>query len=254
MKEDKFYIYGRNAVIEAMNANIPLEKVYVLYNLAGDIIQKISYMANKKKIPIVKYDKQKFAELEKKISLEGFKSQGIIALRSVINYFDIDELISYSFKNNKNPTLVILNEINDVHNLGAIARSAECSGASGIIIPERNASPITPAAIKSSAGALSHIKVAKTGSIINTIVKLKDAGFWIAAADMNGKINYFDEKFDKPIVLIIGNEGKGVSSAVLKHCDLVLKIPMKGKIDSLNASVSAGIILFEILKQKLNLD
>lgn len=252
MKEDKFYIYGKNAVIEAINADVQIEKIYLLYNLASEVVQKISRAANKSKIPIVKYDKQKFAEFEKKISLQGSKSQGIIALRSVTSYLDLDDLIKQSFKNDKNPTLVLLNEINDVHNLGAIARSAECSGAHGIIIPERNSSPITPAAIKSSAGALSHVKISKTGSVINAIVKLKEAGFWIAAADMDGKVNYFDEKFDKPIVLIIGNEGKGISSAILKHCDMIVKIPMRGKIESLNASVSAGIILFEILKQKIN--
>jgi len=251
MKEDEFYIYGKNAVMEAINADVQLEKVYLAFNLSPDVIQKITRNASRNKIPVTKYDKQKFAELEKKISLESFKSQGVIALRSVVNYFDLDELTAYAFKQDKNPTLVLLNEINDVHNLGAIARSAECSGASGLIIPERNSSPITPAAIKSSAGALSHIKIAKTGSIINAIVKLKEAGFWIAAADMDGKSNYFDEKFDKPIVLIIGNEGKGISQPVLKHCDMIVKIPMKGKIESLNASVSAGIILFEILKQKL---
>ncbi len=252
MKEDTFYIYGRNAVIEAISADIQIEKIYILYNLAGDIVQRISRIANKKKIPIVKFDKQKFAELEKKISLQGAKSQGVIALRSVISYLDIDELIEISFSKEKNPTLVLLNEINDVHNLGAIARSAECSGANGIIIPERNSSPITPVAIKSSAGALSHIKVAKVGSVINTIVKLKEAGFWIVATDMDGNINYYDEKFDKPIVIIIGNEGKGISQAILKHCDMIVRIPMKGKIESLNASVSAGIILFEVLRQKLN--
>lgn len=252
MKEDKFYIYGKNAVIEAINSDVNIEKIYLLYNLAGDVLQKISRLANKNKIPVVQYDKHKFSELEKKISLEAFKSQGIIALRSVINYLDIDELVNYSFKIDKNPTLVLLNEINDVHNLGAIARSAECSGATGIILPERNSSPITPVAIKSSAGALSHIKVAKTGSIMNAIVKLKESGFWIAAADMDGKSNYYDAKLDIPLVVIIGNEGKGVSQAILKHCDFILKIPMKGNIESLNASVSAGIILFEVLKQKMN--
>lgn len=251
MKDKDFYIYGKNSVIESINSNAKIEKIYVLYNLSPDFVSKINYLASKNKIPLQKYDKHKFSELEKKISLEPFKSQGIIALRSTINYLSLEEIIQKSFAKSKNPVLVLLNEINDVHNLGAIARSAECSGVDGLIVPERNSSPITPIAIKSSAGALNHLDICKSGSVINSIIKLKEKGFWIVAADMDAKQNYYDEDFDKPIVLIIGNEGKGISNAVLKHCDIRIKIPMKGKIDSLNASVSAGIILFEILKQKL---
>ena len=250
MNDSKSYIYGRNAVAEAISSESPIEKIYVHFGATGNAIEKVIYLARKAKIPVVKYDKQKFGELEKKITSEPMKTQGIIALKTLVRYYDIDEIVKLSFKRDSNPVLVLLNEINDVHNLGAIARSAECSGASGLIIPERNSSPVTPAAVKTSAGALEHIPIAKTGSVINTLVKLKEKGFWIISTDMDGKNNYYDERYDKPVVIVIGNEGKGISSAILKHSDITIKIPMKGKINSLNASVSAGIILFEILKQR----
>ncbi len=251
MKEDKFYIYGRNSVTEALNSDIFIEKIYIQYNTSGESIFRIQKIANKKKIPLVQYDKHKFAELAKNVAGESAITQGVIALRSVVKYLDLEELSELAFSQDKNPVLVLLNEISDVHNLGAIARSAECMGAQGLIIPERNSSPVTPAAVKSSAGALSYIPVAKTGSVINTLIKLRDLGYWIIAADMDGDKNYFDEDFNKPVVLIIGSEGKGISPAVQKYCDIKIKIPMNGRISSLNASVSAGIILFDILRQRL---
>ena len=250
MQEKNFYIYGRNSIIEAINSNSNIEKIYVQYNSSGENIQKIYNLAKKNKITIVQQDKRKFQELEKKLNINNTKSQGVIALVSLINYLSVDELCTNSLRNNTNPTLVLLNEINDVHNIGAIARTALCADVSGLIIPERNSAPITPVAIKISAGALLHLPVAKSGSIINTLIKLKDYNFKIYGTEINANIKYYDEEFTEPTVIIIGNEAKGISPAVKKYCDKLITIPMSGKLDSLNASVSAGIILFEIFKQK----
>src|SRR5690606_20586070 len=152
-----------------------------------------------------------------------------------------------------NPILVMLDEINDPHNLGAIARTAECSGVSGIILPERNSSPVTPAAIKSSAGALNHIDVCKTVNMIQAIKKLKDNGFWIVGTSLEAKQSYTTKIYDRPTVLVIGNEGKGMKPSLQKHCDNLVRIPILGKIESLNASVSCGIVLYEALRQKNSL-
>ena len=246
------YIYGRNAIIEALLSETEIEKIYIHFNSTGAVIDKITHLARKAKVPVVKYDKSKFSVLERNISDTEIKTQGVIAQRALVQYWDLNGLIKKSLTDEKNPVLVLVDEINDPHNLGAIARSAECAGAYGLIIPERNSSPVTPATIKTSAGAISHLPLAKTGSIINTLQKLKDSGFWIVATDMDGDKLYTDDIYDSPIVLIIGNEGKGITPAVLKHCDFKVKIQMSGKINSLNASVSAGVVLFEIMRQRRN--
>ncbi len=254
MEENKYYIYGRNSVIEALQSDSDIQKIYIKYNLKGDNIQKIINLARKRKIQIVQQDKKKFHELEKRLKINNTITQGIIALLSFIKEFTIEELCRNAFKNTKAPTLVLLNEINDVHNLGAIARTALCSDVSGIIISERKSAPITPAAIKISAGALLHLPIAKSGSVINTLIKLKELDFKIYGTDIKGEINYYDENYNCAKVIIIGNEGRGISPAVKKYCDKLIKIPMSGNLNSLNASVSAGIILFEIYKQSLKIN
>ncbi len=228
------------------------EKVFLSFGIKGDIINAIYSEAKKNKIKCVKYDKRKFRELENKELEKGANSQGVIALKKIVDTFTIDDLIEKAFEDTTNPVVVILDSIYDPHNLGAIARSVECSGANGLIIPERDSAPINPSAIKSSAGALEIIRTSKVGNMTQALETLKEKGFWIYGTDMHSKKKYFDPSiYDRPVALIIGSEGKGMRPAIKKHCDELIKIPMRGSLDSLNASVSAGIILFEIMRQKV---
>ncbi len=243
------YLFGKNAVIEALNSDRKIAKIFITFNLQGSSVSTIYRLAKDKGIPCVRYDKNKFAELERKSDAAN-KSQGIIAFIEPINTLDIDDMLNRAFKKQKNPIIVVLDEVSDVHNLGAIARTAEIVGASGIIIPERNAAPVTAAAVRISAGALNHIDVAKVGNLQVALQRIKKRGFWIygAAADGTKQIN--EKIWDSPVCLIIGSEDKGIKQSIRKDCDFLVKIPMLGKTESLNASVAASVILYEILRQR----
>jgi 23S rRNA (guanosine2251-2'-O)-methyltransferase len=246
----EFYIYGRNPVMEALNSGKEIEKIYVLFGRQEGVASKIVGIARKQKIPVVTFDKKKFSALEKNISPNNINSQGIIALISPIKYADLEELADKALAKGKYPVLIALDSVNDPHNLGAIARSAECSGAAGIILPERNSAPVTPGAIKSSAGSLNYLPVSKVGNLNQALDMLKEKGFWVVGTDMAGSRAYSDPIYDRPVCIVIGSEGKGLRPAIAKNCDMLINIPMHGKIDSLNASVTAGVILFEILRQQ----
>lgn len=252
MSEELGYIYGKNAVREALRAQPEkISKIYFLYNIQSKEISSIIATARKHKIPCVQLDKTKFARLEKNVCPEGSRSQGVIALRELVESLTIGELIE-QVDLSENPIFIILDGITDPHNLGAIARTAECAGASGIIIPERKSATITPVAIKASAGALEHLPVAYVANTNLAIQKLKDAGFWIVGTSDKAKNLYTDDIYNQPIAIIIGSEGAGIKPSVAKHCDFLVKIPMHGRISSLNASVAAGVILFEAVRQRTN--
>lgn len=247
--KDSAYIFGRNPVLESLRSGTA-EKVILSFGVQGNVINAIYAEAKKNGIKCVKHDKRKFAELESRELPQNANSQGVIALRKLVETVSVEKLIENSFKQTELPVLVILDSINDPHNLGAVARSVECSGANGIIIPERDSAPLNASAIKSSAGALELIDVAKVGNLNQAIELLKEKGFWIYGTEMKTSKMYSDNIYDRPVALVIGNEGKGMRPAVKKHCDDLIKIPMSGRLDSLNASVSAGIILFEIQRQR----
>lgn len=249
--QEQNYIYGRNPVIEAIRNDAPIEKIYLQFGIDEKLRNDIIIKAKKKKISCSQIDKQKFLALEREITGKNNISQGIIAIKGTVKYLTLEELISASFVTEKNPIIILLDEINDPHNLGAIARTAECSGATGIIITERNSAPITPTAIKASAGALEYLPVAKQSSVIQTIEILKENGFWVIGTEVNAEIMYDELDYEMPICLIMGNEGKGISKAVLKHCDYIIKLPVLGKVQSLNVSVAAGIVLYEILRKRI---
>ncbi len=248
--QEQNYIYGRNPVIEAIRNDAPIEKIYIQFGIDEKLRNDIIIKAKKKKINCSQIDKQKFLALEREITGKNNVSQGIIAIKGTVKYFSLDELISNSFETDKNPVIVLLDEINDPHNLGAIARTAECSGCTGIIVTERNSAPITPTAIKASAGAFEYFPVAKQSSVIQTIEKLKENGFWVIGTDVEAEITYDELDYDSPVCLIMGNEGKGISKAVAKHCDYTIQLPVLGKVQSLNVSVTAGIVLYEILRKR----
>jgi len=245
-----FYIYGRNALLEALStpeAKESIEKIYLVFGAQGAGINQIYKLAKENKIPIVTRDKIKYHQLEKEAGIPSGNSQGVIALKSAVRYFHLNDLIEQALNSEENPILLVLDEISDPHNLGAIARSAECSGVFGLVIPERNSAPITGAALKASAGALEHIKIAKVGNLNQALLDLKNAGFWIAGAEADGDKKYYEFDYNIPLAFVIGSEGQGIRPSVRNKCDYMLSIPMKGKINSLNASVATSILLFHRL-------
>ena len=238
-------IYGRKPVLEALKSDVELEVIYVSFGQHGDIINQIISAAKKNGVKITQLSTPKFNSFA-----EGQNAQGVIALKSSQEYFELEELIEES-KKAKFPFLLLLDSIQDPHNLGAILRTAECAGVDGIIVTTNQSAPINETAEKISAGAVSHLKICKVNNLVHTIEKLKKEGFWIAGSHLTGDSkNYTDLDYKMPLALIVGNEEKGIRKLVSENCDFLVKIPMKGKIDSLNVSVSTGVLLFEINRQR----
>jgi 23S rRNA (guanosine2251-2'-O)-methyltransferase len=248
--ESGHYIFGRKTILEAFSSDKSVEKIFAAYGASGTAVEHVRKAAREAGVPFATMAKDKFAALERRAGGHGETTQGMIALMSPVETLDIRELIKIAFKETKNPVLVALDGVTDPHNLGAIARSVECSGAQGLILPLHNSSPVTPVAVKTSAGALEHLPIAKVGNLVQTIEILKEAGFWIAGTAGEAETNYDAPVYDRPMVIITGSEGEGMRPSTRKHCDMLLKIPLSGKVSSLNASVATAVILFEIARQK----
>lgn len=241
-------IYGKNPVAEAIASGKTINKIY-FQKQNSDIFETIN-VAKEKKIVTIACDKIK---LDKMITEEGEKlknSQGIVANVTDFIYSTMDEIISYADSKNEAPIIVILDKIEDPHNLGAIIRSVDCLGAHGVIIQKRNAAQVTDTVEKVSAGATQYVKVARVTNITESIKYLKEKGFWIYGLDMEGSTPINKTKLEGKLGIVIGNEGEGISRLVLKNCDVVINIPMVGNVNSLNASVSNAITLYEIARQK----
>ena len=237
-------IYGRKPVLEAINSNVELEVIYVSFNQHGDIINKIFSAAKKRGIKITQLSSSRFDSL-----IEEQNAQGVIALKSNQKYYEIDELIDEAKKSSL-PLILLLDSIQDPHNLGAILRTGECAGVNGVIITTNQSAPITETVEKISAGAVSHLKICKVNNLVQAIQILKKEGFWIIGSQLSESKNFTEQDYKMPIGLVVGNEEKGIRKLVAENCDFLIKIPMKGKIDSLNVSVATGILLFEIYRQR----
>lgn len=236
-------IYGKNPVLEAILSGTTINKIYA--QTTNKEIDSVIKEALKRKIVVVNTDKQKLDKM-----IDGKNSQGIIASVTEFKYSSIEDIIEYAKEKNESPFVLILDKIEDPHNLGAIIRSAECMGVNGVIIQKRNACQVTDTVEKVAAGACSYVKVARVTNITESIKKLKEYGLWIYGLDMAGKDDIYNTKLDGPIGLVVGNEGEGISRLVKENCDVLMKIPMTGKINSLNASVSAAISIYEVVRQK----
>lgn len=242
-------IFGRNPVLEVLkNQPDKVEKIYLRFGVQGKPIEEIQRIARKQSIPITFLDKEKFKRLAKSTKTED--TQGVVALLTIVQYKEIDTIVKDAFEQTDKPILVILDKIQDPQNLGAIARTAECAGVQGLIVPSKDSTPITSTVVKASAGAILNLPIAKVSNLAKVIDYLKAKGFWILGTSSLAKDTIWKANFDIPLAVVIGNEGKGISRSLLKMCDLIVKIPMFGKTDSLNASVATGIILFEILRQR----
>lgn len=243
-------IYGINPVTEAIVSGKTINKIYV--QKGSKEIFEIIKKAKEKGIVVVESDKSK---LDKMITEKDEKiknSQGVVASVTDYNYYTVDDILEEANMRNESPFIIILDKVEDPHNLGAIVRSAECLGAHGVIIQKRNASQVTDTVEKTAAGACNYMKIARVTNITECIKYLKKQGLWIYGLDMEGASNIYDTDFSGPIGLVVGNEGSGISKLVLENCDFVVKIPMTGHIESLNASVSAAISMYEIVRQKNN--
>ena len=244
MRED--LIIGRNAVIEALKSDRTIECVYVSKGDLEGSIKVALGLAKDRGVVIKEADRRKLDTM-----CDGLNHQGIVARVTPFKYCEVNDILEDAKRKEQQPFIVILDEIEDPHNLGSIIRTAELCGVHGIIIPKRRNVGVTSTVYKCSAGAIEHMKIAKVTNINATIDMLKEQGIWIYGADIDGKDYSYNTDFSGPCSLIIGSEGKGISSLTLKKCDLLVKIPMIGKINSLNASVAGGIMMYEVLKGRL---
>jgi len=231
---------GRNPVMELIKSGKDIEKIYVQRGEREGSITKIVAMARDRGITVEETDKKKLDYLA-----NGIPHQGIAALSCPIEYSSVDEIFELARSKNEKPLIVVCDEVEDPHNLGAIIRSADGAGAHGVIIGKRRSAPITQTVVKSSAGATSYIKIAKVVNIPSVLDELKEKGLWIYAADMDGT-EYGKVNFNCGCVLVVGNEGAGISRLVREKCDELVSIPMRGGVESLNVSVATGIILYDM--------
>lgn len=238
-------IEGKNPVIEALRSDAPIDTILINKDAAQGSLNKIFELAKAKNILIKNVDKALLDRLS-----ENKRHQGVIAEAMEYEYKEIDDILNYAKEKGEVPFVLILDEVTDVHNLGSIIRSAECLGAHGVIIPKRRAAQINGVAAKSSAGAIEYLPVCRVTNISDALDELKKKGLWIYGADMNADKFIYEEKFDVPVGLVIGSEGSGIGRLVKEKCDILIKIPMKGNINSLNASNAASIIIYEIIKQR----
>ena len=237
-------IIGRKPVLEALNSNKEIEQVYILYGQQGGIINAIRVAAKKRGIKCNQIPLEKFRAYS-----PDRKAQGVVALKQDFKFSTLDEILK-SVHPQSLPIVLILDEIQDPHNVGAILRSAESSGVNGVILTKHKSATITSTVTKVSAGATEHIKICQVNNLSQTIDELKKNGFWIVGSSLENSKKYTEVDYKIPIALIVGNEEKGIRKLTASKCDFLVKIPMSGKIQSLNVSVATGILLFEILRQR----
>jgi 23S rRNA (guanosine2251-2'-O)-methyltransferase len=239
-------IIGRNAVMEVLKSDRTIESVYIANGQMEGSIKVIINIAREKGLVLKEVDRKKLDVMS-----GGSNHQGVIAQVTPYKYCEIPDMLNLAKKKGEDPFIVILDEIEDPHNLGSIIRTAELCGAHGIIIPKRRNVGITSTVYKCSVGAIEHMKIAKVTNINSAIDELKKEGLWIYGADIAGDEYSYEVNFNGPCAMVIGSEGRGISKLTLKKCDKLVKIPMVGRINSLNASVAGGIMMYEILKGRL---
>ena len=235
---------GRNAVLEVLKSGRDIEKIIIQKGNDEGTVRRIAGMAKERGIVVQEAARQKLDEMS-----QTKNHQGVIAIVSEHEYAEVDDILRSAAEKGEKPFIIILDNITDPHNLGAVIRTAECAGAHGVIIPKRRSVGLTAVVGKTSAGALEYMPVARVTNIARTIEELKKQGVWVACADMDGE-DYYDASLDGAIALVIGSEGEGVSRLVKEKCDFTVSIPMYGKISSLNASVAGALLMYEVVRQR----
>ena len=240
------FIVGRNAVREAILGSGRINKIWLAQGITPHLEREFTALAKEHGLVWQKVDREKINELA-----VGFNHQGVLAFVSPVAYSTVEEILQTAHKKNEVPFLILLDSLTDPHNLGAIIRTAEAAGVHGILIPKRRSVPLNATVAKTSSGALEYVKIAHIGNANQTLRELKKQGLWIAGADMGGEQNYWEADLTVPLVLVVGSEGKGISPLTLKQCDFVLKLPMRGQINSLNAATAAAVFIYEIMRQRM---
>ena len=247
MENDEYIdqVEGRNAVLELLESERDINKILIANGEKHGSIYKIISIAKERKIPTTEVDRSKLNKIS-----QTQNHQGVIAIVPPFNYCEVYEILELANEKNEQPFILILDGIEDPHNLGSIIRTAETAGVHGIIIPKRRSATVNSTVSKVSAGAVEYMKIARVNNINETIRQLKKQGIWICGTDMETETIYTKQDYRLPIAIVIGSEGFGMSRLVKENCDFLVKIPMKGKINSLNASVSAGIIMYEVVRKR----
>ena len=239
-------IEGRNAVIEALRSGESIDKIYLAKGETDKTLGHIASRAREKGIVVVEADRRKLDGMSR-----THAHQGVIALAAMREYVSVQSLLDAAAEKGETPLLVVCDEISDPHNLGAILRTAECAGAHGVIIPKRRSAGLTAVVAKTSAGAVSHLPVARVANLPSLLKRLKEEGLWIFGSAADGTTSLYAADLKGPAALVIGSEGSGMSRLVSETCDFLVRIPMRGKLNSLNASAAAAILLYEALRQRL---
>ncbi len=238
-------IEGRNPVFEAVLANLPVEKIYISNRAVGSQISKIISAAKERGVPFKSVPPDRIDELAKTDA-----NQGVVAVCSEIAYSSVADILNRAKEKNESPFVIIADEITDPHNLGAIIRTANCTGAHGVIISKNRSAGVNPVVFKTSAGAAAHTLIARVGNLTQAMNELKENGLWITGADMAGEQEMCEADLTGPIALVVGSEGKGITKKIRAGCDFFVRIPMVGEINSLNASVAAAVLMYEALRQR----
>ena len=246
IQEREDIVIGRNAVIETLRGDRTIETLYISNNKLEGSINTIISLAKEKRVLIKEVDKRKLDSM-----CDGGVHQGVIVKVTPYKYSEVSDILALAEERGESPFIVILDEVEDPHNLGSIVRTAELFGVHGIIIPKRRTASVSATVYKSSVGAIEHVKIAKVTNLNTTIEGLKQKGVWVYGADIRAEEYSYQVDFSGPCAIIIGNEGRGISKLTVQKCDKLIKIPMVGKINSLNASVAGGIIMYEVLKGRL---
>jgi 23S rRNA (guanosine2251-2'-O)-methyltransferase len=244
-KNTEEYIGGKHPILEAMRAGRTINKIWIADNAQKHYSGPIIAEAKELGILVQTADRRKIDQM-----LEGVQNQGVIAQVAAYDYVEVDDILRIAEEKGQVPLILILDEIEDPHNLGSILRTADCTGVHGVIIPKRRSVGLTATVAKTSAGAIEYVPVAKVTNIAQTIESLKKKGIWIAGADGDAKITVYQNDLTIPLAIVIGNEGSGIGRLIKEKCDFLFKLPMFGQINSLNASVAASVLLYEVVRQR----
>ncbi|MDQ8737763.1 23S rRNA (guanosine(2251)-2'-O)-methyltransferase RlmB [Paenibacillus sp. LHD-38] len=238
-------IAGKHPVLEALRSGREINKIWIADGAQKTLTQPIVAEAKKFGIVVQFVDKRKLDSLT-----PGVTHQGVVAQAAAFAYVEVEEILERAKQKDELPFILLLDEIEDPHNLGSILRTAECTGVHGVIIPKRRSAGLTATVLKTSAGAAEHVPVARVTNLAQTIDKLKEAGVWVAGTDLSATQDVYKMKFDMPLVVVIGNESKGMGRLIKEKCDFLVKLPMLGQLNSLNASVAAGVLMYEVVRQR----
>lgn len=238
-------IIGRKPVLEALRSRQPLEKIVIAFGTRGKPIEDIRRQARQNGVPVTEVDRERFRQIA-----DESLAQGVAAIAAGKAYVEVEDLLEVARKKGEKPFLLILDEIEDPHNLGALIRTAECAGIHGVIIPRHHSAPFNETVAKTSAGASLHLPAARVANIAQAIDFLKKNGVWVVGTDSSGEKSYHEADYSGPIAIVVGNEGKGIRKLVKEQCDFLVRIPMRGKIASLNASVAGALVMFEASKRR----